>query len=511
MLTGGGGSNSKEKEKKKDPTADMISERPKSWDPNVPFPSLNLDPYKLYAGCEIHDAPRQVTQCTVEPEGELAAIADTLGRVSLVDLSTKQIVRMWKGFRDTTCYWMEIPRKTKVKDGQKAKTLYLVIHSRQRRVVEIWRTRHGPKVMSIQVNREAQVISVREMSRIGYIACCYLAHSNVPLSKMNQIQRIDIEDDETVGITNLERNRQPRPTLTMVPSDAAARLNQLKQLLSDTNVECQSVDVFKASERIKSVEDLAVALDTLASTPTLERKMGVDGSTFQRLAISYCKQKLDEAISQAGREAFSNPHVQLLAFKIAYYDQISKAYDVIHRHETSEDVGAHVANVVAPSSWGLEAIGWTSTYEKITKTLIDDDIPQNPTEPMKFYEFASALEPPKKYLEEDYVLENGGYKIYFSDSTYKDAKGNRQEAHAYLHVNERAVSGGSSICYFFVLYPLVISPCSDPRIHTSRAYDGRRTEVGIKNDACGDEMRSVSIFWNMMRSRTNKNPSIISI
>ncbi len=414
MLTGGG--SSKPKEETPAPVV-TISDKPEQWDPNVPFPSLNLDPFKLYAGCEIHDPPRQITQCTVEPEGDLAAIADTLGRVSLVDLSTKQIVRMWKGFRDTTCHWMEIPRKTKTQQGQKNKILYLVIHSRQRRVIEIWRTRHGPKVKSLQVNRDAQVLSVREMSRIGYVACCYMAYSNVPFSKRNQIQKISIEDDETAGETNLARNLRPRPELTMVPQDAAARLNLLKQILSDTNVECQSIDVFKALERIKSVEDLAVALDTLAASPTLERKMEVEGSTFQRLAVSYCQQKLDEAINESGREALTNPHVQQLAFKIAYYDQIAKAYDVIHRHETNKDVGIHSVNVVAPSSWGLEAIGWTSVYEKITKTFIDDGIPQTPTEPIKFYEFASALEPPKKYMNEEYLLDNKGYKIFFSDST----------------------------------------------------------------------------------------------
>ena len=394
----------------------VASEKSEEWDPQVPFPSINLEPYKLYAGCEIHDPPRQVTQCTVDPEGDLAAIADTLGRVSLVDLSTKQIVRMWKGFRETTCHWMEVPRKTEVK-GQKNKILYLVIHSRQRRVVEIWRTRHGPKVKSLQVNREAQIVTIREVSSVGFIAGCYLAHSNVPFSNMNQLQPITIQDDESAGITKLERNRQPRPTLTMAPQDAVARLNRLKQLLSDTNVECQSVDVFKALERIQSVEDLAVALDTLAASPTLELKMGVEGSTFQRLAVSYCKQKLDESINEAGREAYTNPHVQLLAFKIAYYDQISRAYEVIHRHETSNDLGVHSVNVVAPSSWGLEAIGWTWVYEKITKTLIDDNIPQSSIEPMRFYEFASALEPPKQHMNEDYVVENGGYRIYFSDST----------------------------------------------------------------------------------------------
>lgn len=394
-----------------------IPEKPNEWDPNVPCPSINLDPFKLFSGSEIHDPPRRVTQCTVDPEGDLAAISDTLGRISLVDLSTKQIIRMWKGFRDTSCYWMEVPRKTVVMPGQKTKTLYLVIHSRQRKVVEIWRTRHGPKVKSMQVHREAQIVSVRELSPMGYIANCYLAHSNVPFSKMNQVERITIDVDESAGIVSSERNRHPRPDLTLAPQDAAARLNRLKQLLSDTNVECQSIDVFKALERIKSIEDLATALDTLASSPTLERKMGVEGSTFQQLAVSHCKQKLDEALNAGGQEAFSNPHVQLLAFKIAYYTQVSKAYDVLHRHETSSEVSPPSDDAQAPSHWGTEAMSWTTVYEKITRQEIDSDIPGNLSEPMKFHEFTGALDAPKKFMEEDFVLDNGGYKIYFSDST----------------------------------------------------------------------------------------------
>jgi hypothetical protein len=415
MLTGGASSS---KPIEEIPVKESkIAESPEEWDPKVPFPSLNLDPYKLYAGSEIHDPPRQITQCTVDPDGDLAAIADSLGRVSLVDLSTKQIVRMWKGFRDTSCHWLEVPRKTEVKPGQKKKTLYLVIHSRQRRMVEIWRTRSGPKVKSLHVAREAQVLTMRELSPIGFISNCYLAHSSMPDSRMNKIQQILIEEDESAGITTAERNQPLRPKLTLAPQDAAARLNQMMQLLSDTNVECHSVDVFKALERIISIEDLSVALDTLASSPTLERKMGVDGSAFQHLAIRHCKAKLDEALALNGRDALTNPHVQRLAFKIAYYDQVVKAYDVIHAHERMRDVGVHSSNVVAPSSWGLEAIGWTSVYEKITKTLIDDGIPPMLTKPMLFYEFASSLEPPKKYLDEDFDLKNSGYKIYFSDST----------------------------------------------------------------------------------------------
>jgi len=415
MLTGGATSS---KPVEPDPAEEPeIQDFVPEWDPKVPFPSLNLDPYKLYAGNEIHDPPRQITYCTVDPEGDLAAIADSLGRVSLVDLSTKQIVRMWKGLRDTTCHWLEVPRKSEVKPGQKKKILYLAIHSRQRRMVEIWRTRNGPKVKFLQVAREAQLLTVRELSRIGYISCCYLAHSNMPGSGFNKIQRLVVDEDESAGVTMVERNQPLRPKLSMAPQDAAARLNQIMQLLSDTNVECQAVDVFKALERIMSIKDLSIALDSLASSSTLERKMGVDGSNFHRLAIGHCKAKLDEALAQNGREALTNPHIQRLAFKIAYYNQVVKAYDVIHAHERRRDAGVHSSDVSAPSSWGLEAIGWTAVYEKITKTLIDDGIPPMSTVPMLFYEFASSLEPPKKYLEEDFDLKNSGYKIYFSDST----------------------------------------------------------------------------------------------
>lgn len=101
------------------------------------------------------------------------------------------------------------------------------------------------------------------------------------------------------------------------------KLNHLKQLLDETNVECESVDVYRALENIDSIEDLATILDILANAPTLEGRMGVEGSTFQKLAISYCKQKLDEAISAGGKEVESNPHIQKLAFKISYYTQVS--------------------------------------------------------------------------------------------------------------------------------------------------------------------------------------------
>jgi hypothetical protein len=392
------------------------------WEPALPFPAINRAPIDLYAGIEIHDSPRQISQCTIDPDGDLAALTDTLGRVSLIDLKTKQIVRMWKGFRETSCSWIQVPQcgaATKSK-----KLLYLVIHSRQRCVIEVWQMTHGTRVKSMQVGREAQIISCRQKwpGEAGYINSCYIAYSNVPHSNMNQLERIVISLEEN-EYDEQGRGRLPENSIkqleSSIPSqEATARMNRLQQLLGETNVECQSVDVYKAMEEIESLEDLAHCLDTIAMSPALEEKMGVDGSSFQRLALSLCQQKLDEAVSDGGEESLTNPHVELLVFKIAYYTQICNGYDFLHKYEMEYDAsGTANLEVKQPGGWGLEAAGWTSTYLKITKEIIDKDIIPPSGNAMMFYEYASCLVTPKKWKTEEVPAKNGGFAVFLSDST----------------------------------------------------------------------------------------------
>jgi hypothetical protein len=385
------------------------------WDPDLPFPNINRRPVDLYAGVEIHDHPRQFTQCIIDPDGKIAALSDTLGRVSLMDLSTKQIIRMWKGYRETWCHWLQIPQ-----EGSTRPSLYLVIHSRQRRVVEVWEMTHGSRVKSMQVGRDAQVIGCRQMSSQGYILTCFIVYSNVPFSNMNQVERIGVsfaagEQENRVAARTLESSK--RTVSAVQAREAANRLNRLQQMLDPTNVECESVDVFRALEDIDSLEDLVICLDKIATSAVLEEEMGVNGSEFQTLAMSSCRQKLDEAIREGGEDSLTNPHVELLAFKLAYYTQLTKAYEVLHKYETSNQLEDVNMEVKQPNSWGLEAAGWTSTYLKVTKRLIDEDIIPPPTEPMMFYEFATCVDGPKKWREAKFDKSNGGYAIYLSDSS----------------------------------------------------------------------------------------------
>jgi hypothetical protein len=453
-LMGGGASRARQEEDEKRNGEESNEGTSPAWDPQVPFPSINCRPLSLYAGYEFHDSPRQITLCTVDPEGDLAATADTLGRVSLIDLSTKQVIRMWKGFRDTSCYWLQVPQTNKEKPWQKSKVLYLVIHSRQRRVVEVWRTRHGPRVKTMQVGREAQVVSCRELSEVGYVSSCYLAHSTVPFSSMNQVENILVTEEEgAIAVKQKSRSTVKRPDAagsTQLTQEAAVRLQRLQQLLGDTNVVCQSIDVYKALTNIKSVKDLATALDLLAVATALEEKMEVEGSTFQRLAVSHCHEKLEDAIKDAGREALTNPHVQKLAFKITYFSQVSilcsfrkvsnrrsrqlthssiywvslfhqivSAFDILHQFEMGTSEATEEDQLAPKSSWVIEALGWTATHEQITRKSIDADIPQISTAPVKFYTFAKACVPPKDWQnwKDSKADKEEGYRVYLSDSS----------------------------------------------------------------------------------------------
>jgi hypothetical protein len=309
------------------------------------FPSLRNSQgiLHLFAGYELHDAPRQVESVTIDPEGNLAASTDSFGRVMLIDLSTKQVIRMWKGFREASCEWLQVPLPSPLSAGVAAqqqptkKSLFLVIHSRQRRVVEVYRVRHGPRVKSIQVGRDAKILSCKELllpstastdsaSSGDYLSSCYIVHSTVPGTATPQVmEKIQVhEHDGSVAREELQKaaTNNPQQAASTNPKEAALRLQRLQQLLANTNVPCQLQDVHAALLQIKSLKDLATCLDRLAVASVLEAKMGVTGTEFQKSALAYCRESLKDAVKNATGDPATNPSVKLLATKIVYHTQV---------------------------------------------------------------------------------------------------------------------------------------------------------------------------------------------
>ncbi|KAJ8574596.1 hypothetical protein ON010_g4615 [Phytophthora cinnamomi] len=100
------------------------------------------------------DDRRRCRVLVLSPTGRLAAVSDTLGRILLVDTSRMIVIRMWKGYRNAQCGWMQ-----GMEGARRPPGLYLVIYSAQRGIVEVWRARYGPRVFSFAVGNSAKLFT----------------------------------------------------------------------------------------------------------------------------------------------------------------------------------------------------------------------------------------------------------------------------------------------------------------------------------------------------------------
>lgn len=280
-------------------------------DSHAHFSTLHTGPCKLYPGYELHDAPRLVTSVSIDPNGNLAATTDTLGRVVLIDLATKQVVRIWKGVRDASCCWME--GKTSTGKG----ILYIVIHSRQRQTVDVWKMRHGGQVLAMQVGRDAQLVRYKTRDSVN----CMLLQSAIPGSSINQLDFL-LSKRNKVADPGRKKFVDKFRTSNVSIQAAALRMQTLQQLLANTNVPCQAQDVFEALTQVTTLKDLCLALDLLSVSSTLEERMQVKGTEFQRLALTHCKQQLDNARKSNGLD-HDTPQIQVLSSSIKFHSQVS--------------------------------------------------------------------------------------------------------------------------------------------------------------------------------------------
>lgn len=293
---------------------------------SAPFPALWNEPIDLFAGSELHDASRQVESCSIEPDGELAAITDNLGRVLLLDLTSKQVFRLWKGYRDATCSWIQTKSGPDSRSSSQQKpNLYLVIHARQRRVLEVWRVRHGPRVSAMQLDKGAAVLPFTVGSVSTQMSKSFLMHSIIRTSSHNWLDEILVEGMVPISspVPKVVPPGSPRGAATPSSSRVAAlKLQNLRQLLSTSSSKLSEQAVYEALSEITALSDLASALDLLAGSPVLEASCGVDGSSFQKRAVSYCGDVLSTTLRERNRDIATNPHVAFLSRKIAFHSRV---------------------------------------------------------------------------------------------------------------------------------------------------------------------------------------------
>lgn len=116
----------------------------------------------------LRDRPRKGERIALSPSGAMAAITDSLGRILLVDTQALVVIRLWKGYRDAHCCFLEVPVDS---DGASSSTkwsyqgqskqdliLCLAIHAPRREVVEVWKLRDGPRVSIVKCESGCRLI-----------------------------------------------------------------------------------------------------------------------------------------------------------------------------------------------------------------------------------------------------------------------------------------------------------------------------------------------------------------
>ncbi|KAJ3426383.1 rab3-gap regulatory domain [Anaeramoeba flamelloides] len=141
-------------------------------------------PVEVNIKWKINDVKREVNNIYASPNSRFAALTDNFGRVLLLDTINFLIIRMWKGYRDAQCAWIEIPVENSSKMNKesnnlnnekknsnfyqlkklnkkpiKPRKLVLVIYAPIRNLIEVWGVPHKRIRTAFKVKPNCRLIS----------------------------------------------------------------------------------------------------------------------------------------------------------------------------------------------------------------------------------------------------------------------------------------------------------------------------------------------------------------
>ena len=400
----------------------------------------DLFPWPLSsASLSYSDVPRRFLSATVDPSGSLVATTDNLGRVMLFDLETRQAVRMWKGMRNVSCHFAELPRQGKYNEkGEEFGTwLYLVIHLQQRGTVEIYRLRQGARVAAVAVSQHQDCVVIEccgPPSEGSAIRSYLIERMTDSVEKCSDsyhytIDYLIVDDRDALPETTLlgKSIAQTNPQI-----ENKLQLKLLMQLLADTNIKCNAQTVLTTFKNIRAIADLSEGLDVLSKCSQLEERMGVNGSSFHSQAVSHCKHRLDLARkieASEGSGMVRKAAISELSLKIAYHERLICAYDDLHRFELRNDRKSSDADDADNwearrlSGWASEAVSWISVSDgndALSTTFASSfsDIQEKDKIPLRFSTFAIACSNNKSKVSPEIGRND---RVYLSGVT-KDRK-----------------------------------------------------------------------------------------
>ncbi|XP_011502639.1 PREDICTED: rab3 GTPase-activating protein non-catalytic subunit [Ceratosolen solmsi marchali] len=122
----------------------------------------------------VSDILREGDCIIVSPNKLLSIICDAMGRVMLIDNIQGIVLRMWKGYRDAQCGWIQaVEEKNRVLakshqggkiaagntlQNRRCKVLFLVIYAPKKGIIDIWGVQNGPKISSFYAGKHGRLL-----------------------------------------------------------------------------------------------------------------------------------------------------------------------------------------------------------------------------------------------------------------------------------------------------------------------------------------------------------------
>ncbi|OXU28898.1 hypothetical protein TSAR_008176 [Trichomalopsis sarcophagae] len=121
----------------------------------------------------LSDALREGDCIVVSPNKLLSVVCDAMGRVILIDNKQGIAIRMWKGYRDAQCGWIEAIEErhrastkghhsktssSSTSHAQRRTALFLVVYAPKKGVIDIWSIQYGTKITTFSASKNGRLL-----------------------------------------------------------------------------------------------------------------------------------------------------------------------------------------------------------------------------------------------------------------------------------------------------------------------------------------------------------------
>ncbi|XP_011310795.1 rab3 GTPase-activating protein non-catalytic subunit [Fopius arisanus] len=233
----------------------------------------------------LSDVMREGDCLVPSPNRALSVVADGMGRVLLLDNRKGLALRMWKGYRDAQCGWVEVSedkhsnrssalgdlsvcnkthKTQRTNSRHSLKTaLFLVIYAPKKSVIDVWGVQQGGKITTFTTSKNGRLIYINYgllgVSDTTNPVQSRRPHSCVFLDSMGGLKNITVPFHYALGSKNGKRARdihlfkKLKTFMREIDFDEETLVSQVDEICSELNtneVRLQVIEMLMGNRRI---------------------------------------------------------------------------------------------------------------------------------------------------------------------------------------------------------------------------------------------------------------------